>query len=197
MWKILSATEIVVILLVMFTSVLVLLGIRNEPKLISEEEPKEPVPSDDWLKTAYQTVNSLYIEVDREIWQISTIFTSASLLLMGWVVINFTGMMLELIFLIGSASILLVGIATLFKHRLREFNLFHISFSRRIERAISKTEEGTYFWGLHHLRRSCLNSKGKFIRSITSIHGVMDIYYGLFVILWAAIFYLAKITKGV
>ena len=147
-------------------------------------EPLEPkntaVPSPEWLRGAYGTVTSLYIEVDREIWQVSTIFTSASLLILGWVVTTSSPLRLPIIVLAGCASLLLVTIATVFKHRLRNFNLVHIQHLRLLEKAgVDPGDPG--HWGLHH-RRRFLKAGG--LGWLTSIHGVMDLYALAFASLW-------------
>jgi hypothetical protein len=172
---------------VLIILILVFLAIRQDVKQVEDAEPLKPIPSEEWVRTAYETTTSLYVEVDREIWQISTIFLSASLLLMGWVVTRFGDINLCLTLIVGCASIVLVGVATLFKHRLRAFNLVHVSYLRRLERAIADSEESVSFWGLHYLRRRSMMSKGNFRRKVTSIHGVMDIYFVLFLLLWVGI----------
>ena len=171
---------------VIVIALLVVISIRQEVKQVEAIDAQETKPSDEWLRMAYQAANSLYIEVDREIWQISTIFIAASLLLMGWVVTSFDNIDFYLSVVLGCASIILVGLATLFKHRLRAFNLFHISYMRRLEQAGAGTEEGAQIWGLHYLRKR-MKTKGDILKTATSIHGVMDIYFFLFIILWVAI----------
>ena len=179
-------------LVLLIILILIVVAFRQDVKQAEDVEPLEPVPSEEWIRTAYQTTTSLYVEVDREIWQISTIFLSASLLLMGWVVTRFSDVNLCLTLIIGCASIVLVGVATLFKLRLRAFNLVHLSYLRRLERTIAGSEANASFWGLHYLRRSSMMSKNIFSRTVTSIHGVMYIYFFLFLILWFAI-WLVKI----
>ena len=157
-------------------------------------EPKNPTPAApptlEWIQTAYSAVTSLYIEVDREIWEISTIFTAASLGILGWVVTNVSTMELPVIVLVGCASIMLVTVATLFKHRLRNMNLVHIQYMRSLEGAGSDPGDPEY-WGVHH-RRKALRARGPFLW-ITSIHGVMDVYVFVFAGLWIALwFYKAR-----
>lgn len=167
--------------------VLVVVAFFQEVRQVEDAVPLHPVPSADWLSMSYQTTTNLYIEVDREIWQVATIFTPASLLILGWVATNFDKLTLSLNIVLGCASIILVGLATLFKHRLRAFNLVHLSYLRRLERTVAGSEEGANFWGLHYLRRGSMISTRKFLGTMTSIHGVMDIYFFLFIILWLAI----------
>ncbi len=173
--------------------VLVIFAMRQDPPQVDESDPPGSLPSDEWIRTQYQSTTSLYIEVDREIWQISTIFVSASLLLMGWVVTNFDKLDSTLVLVLGCASITLVGTATLFKHRLREFNIVHLGFLRRLERAMATSQVDAEFWGLHYVRRQKMKSKGNFSKIIRSVHGVMDIYLFLFIALWLAIWLLALV----
>lgn len=152
-----------------------------------------PRPSDEWIRSAYTATTSLYIEVDREIWQIGTIFMASSALLMGWVVTNFNELKPEMVLLIGCASIMLVGMATLFKHRLRRFNLVHIESLRRLERAaVNGNRDAADYWGVHHMRSSLRTDKAgpattsvrRLMRRATSIHGLIDIYLVLFTVMW-------------
>ncbi len=158
-------------------------------------EPSEPDPAarpdPNWLRAAYSAVTSLYIEVDREIWQVSTIFTAASLLILGWVITSFNALKLPVIVLGGCGSILLVTVATLFKHRLRNMNLLHIQHLRSLERAGAAPGDPEY-WGVHHRRRS-LRAHG--ITWLTSIHGVMDLYLLAFAALWVAL-WLYRVYAG-
>jgi len=159
-----------------------------------EQPPHEPnaptgSPTDDWCRNMYQASTSLYIEIDREIWQVSTIFTSASLLILGWVVTSLAQLSLPMVVFAGSASILLVTVATLFKHRLRNFNLVHIQHLRCLEKAAAGGGPAAEYWGVHH-RRKILAAKG--VRWLTSIHGVMDLYAIAFLTLWIVLWlYLA------
>lgn len=150
---------------------------------------KPPPPILEWLITAYKTATSLYIEVDREIWQIATIFLSASLLIMGWVVTKSDKLDLRMVIIMGCASIMLVGIATLFKLRLRNFNLIHIEYMRRLEEAAVGQQNAAEYWGLHHARK--VLKAGKLwkhpLQWSTSIHGIMVIYFVLFIVIWVAL----------
>ena len=47
------------------------------------------------------------------------------------------------------------------------------------------------FWGLHYVRRHKMKSKGTFAKIVRSIHGVMDIYFFVFIGLWLALWLLA------
>lgn len=151
-------------------------GEQQEPDAAARPDP-------DWLQATYSATTSLYTEVDREIWQVSTIFTSASLIILGWVITSFNVLTLPLIVLAGCGSILLVTVATLFKHRLRNLNLIHIQHLRALEKAGAFPGDPDY-WGVHHRRRS-LRAQG--LMWLTSIHGVMDLYLFAFAALWIAL----------
>jgi hypothetical protein len=146
--------------------------------------PNLPPNTNDWIRTAYTATTSLYIEVDREIWQVSTIFMTASILLMGWVVTNLYKLNMGMTMVIGCASIILVGMATLFKFRLRRFNLVHIENLKRIEQAALGIDAANYF-GVHHMRFSL--KPEKWWQELISIHGLMLIYFVLFTLIWLAI----------
>ena len=73
-------------------------------------------PIVDLMKTLYSATTSLYVEVDRKIWQIATIFLAASLGVIGWVVVNLKDLSPTVVAIVGYASITLVGIATVLKH---------------------------------------------------------------------------------
>ena len=160
-------------------------------------EPEDPnpttAPAPEWIRAAYSAVTSLYIEVDREIWQVSTIFTAASLLILGWVVTSLSTLPLPVIVLAGCASILLVTVATLFKHRLRNMNLVHIQQLRSLEGAGTVPGDPEY-WGVHRRRRA-LRARGLFLW-VTSIHGVIDVYVFVFAGLWIALWFYQALRAG-
>jgi hypothetical protein len=184
--------EIIISLsVIVFTVLLVLFAARGRVPQIEGGDTKLPVPSAEWLKTAYDATTSLYIEVDREIWQISTIFLSASLIIMGWVMTSLDKIDTRAVVIAGAASILMVGVATLFKHRLRIFNLVHIEYLRRLEEGFIGQKEAAEYWGVHHVR-SKLKAGNNPARWITSIHGVMDVYFILFIAIWLALFMIAN-----
>lgn len=178
---------VIALIALIVVTLLVLIAAKREPPEI-EEIITLPNPSDEWLKTSYNATTSLFIETDREIWQIATIFLSASLLIMGWVVTNLDKLDISVVIVAGCASVLLVGIATLFKHRLRLFNLVHSAYLRRLENAIMKTQDMAEYWGPHHLRNNVLSTKDKGLCPwLLSIHGIMDIYFVLFTAIWVAL----------
>lgn len=160
---------------------------RPPTETVEPDPPTRPDP--DWVRAAYGAVTSLFIEVDREIWQVSTIFSSASLLILGWVVTSLDKLPLAVTVMAGCASLLLVTVATLFKHRLRNFNLLHIQNLRSLETAgVAPADPG--YWGVQHRRRS-LKAGG--LAWLTSIHGVMDLYLLAFAALWVVLwFYRAR-----
>lgn len=144
-------------------------------------------PDMTWIQTTYSATTSIYIEFDREIWQVSTIFNTASLVILGWVVTSLDKLKLPMIILVGCASILLVTVATVFKHRLRNFNLVHIGYLCSLESTGASPYKAEY-WGVHH-RRKDLEVKEKFSKPwFTTIHGAMDLYAfvfaGLWIVLW-------------
>jgi hypothetical protein len=153
-------------------------------------DPADPnpatAPDPKWIRAAYSAGTSLNIEIDREIWQVSTIFTAASLVILGWVVTSLSQLQLLVIVLAGCASILLVTVATLFKHRLRNMNLVHIQHLRSLERAGAVPGDPEY-WGVYHRRRA-LRARGPLLW-LTSIHGVMDLYVFAFAGLWVALWF--------
>lgn len=170
----------------------VLMGATRRPPQLDEiGSGLPPNPSDEWLKTAYNATTSLFVETDREIWQIATIFTSASLLIMGWVATNLEKLDIRLVVVAGYASILLVGVATLFKHRLRIFNLVHAAYLRRLEQGFVRGQEAAEYWGLHHIRMKVKAGRNLFAWA-TSIHGIMDIYFFLFTAIWVALWVIAS-----
>jgi len=182
----------IIIAAVVVVAVFVLVGVavtRQPPKLEATAQ-NLPRPSDDWIRAAYTATVSLYIEVDREIWQISTIFMASSTLVMGWVVTNFDKLSAQMVLVIGCASIMLVGMATLLKRRLRMFNLVHIESLKRLEQAaVGGNLDAANYWGVHHLRSS-LRAGSDPARWVTSIHGLIDIYLVLFTLVWLALWFI-------
>jgi uncharacterized membrane protein (DUF485 family) len=184
----------IVIAAIVVVSVFVLAGVavtRQPPKFEATAQ-NLPRPSDDWIRAAYAATVSLYIEVDREIWQISTIFMASSTLVMGWVVTNFEKLSAQMVLVIGCASIMLVGMATLLKHRLRLFNLVHIESLKRLEQAaVGGNLDAANYWGVYHIR-NCLRAGSHPVRWATSIHGLIDIYLVLFTLIWIALWLIKK-----
>jgi hypothetical protein len=172
---------VIAAIVVVAVFVLVFVAVTRQPPKLDLPAPNLPRPSEEWIRSAYAATISLYIEVDREIWQISTIFMASSTLVMGWVVTNFDKLSADMVLVIGCASIMLVGMATLLKHRLRMFNLVHIE---------SNLEAANY-WGVCHIR-NCLRAGSHPVRWATSIHGLIDIYLLLFTLIWLALWLIKK-----
>ena len=177
-------------ILIIFAFLILYSATRKAP--ILEEPEKAPTsPSVDWLKTAYDSTIDHWIETDREIWQIATIFLSASLLILGWVVVNFGTVELEVLTIAGTASVALVGVSTLDKHRMGRFNLLHARYLRRLERAFMQDDTAAAYWGLHHVRLR-LKTRRNILSWATSLHGLSDIYFFLFAFLWIGLWFVAS-----
>jgi hypothetical protein len=183
---------IIAAIVVVAVILLVVVAVTRQPPKFDAPPPNLPRPSDEWIRSAYTATNSLYIEVDREIWQISTIFMASSTLVMGWVVTNFDKLSSRMVLVIGCASIMLVGMATLLKHRLRMFNLVHIESLKRLEQAaVGGNHDAANYWGVYHIR-NCLRAGSRPTRWATSIHGLIDIYLVLFSLIWLALWLIKK-----
>jgi hypothetical protein len=183
---------VIAAIVVVAVFVLVFVAVTRQPPKLDLPAPNLPRPSEEWIRSAYAATISLYIEVDREIWQISTIFMASSTLVMGWVVTNFDKLSADMVLVIGCASIMLVGMATLLKHRLRMFNLVHIESLKRLElAAVGGNLEAANYWGVCHIR-NCLRAGSHPVRWATSIHGLIDIYLLLFTLIWLALWLIKK-----
>lgn len=177
-------------LAVLVTAFIVLLAIiaiykgqTRKPLELSDELVTLP---GGWPETVYPVAVTLFQDTDRAMWQIMSIFLPASLILMGLVVSNLEKLDLSAVAVAGSASVSLVAIATVFKLRLREFNLLHADYIVWIERAWLGQNDIVEKQGLFRLRKDKLRAKG--VRNfLTSIHGIIDIYLFVFIGLWVAL----------
>ena len=99
---------------------------------VGSTDPIEP-----W-KTLYDKATQMHIDTDKGMYQLITVFVPASLLVLSWVVANTRPELItrDHVIVIGSLAVVLVGIATLLKHRLRHYNKLREVYLRGLERRL-------------------------------------------------------------
>jgi len=177
----LVVADVIIISMVVFAMVN-----SSGPKLNDEENTALPRPPIDVLQAAYTAATQLHIETDRAMWQIVAIYVPVSVLIMGWVVSSMNVIKETSVIIAASSAIVLVGIATLFKHRLRSYNKVREAYLRRLENVLMGSEPAGNQWGLHHVMLKNFNSSACH-KSLLSIHCVVDLYFFLHILIWIAL----------
>lgn len=135
------------------------------------------------LITLYDKTTQMHVESDRGMYQIIGIFVPASLFVLGWVLSNPKNNQVtsEPTVIIGSMAMVLVGVATLIKHRLRYYNKIREIYLRKLESHLLNKEPDKNP-GLHNFMKNSYSPTG------ISFHEVVDIYFflhmGVWIIIW-------------
>lgn len=159
-----------------------------------EAEPSEEETYDDIsitsymkevIKLSYEKAIDMHTQTDRGMFQIISIFVPASLVVLGWVLSKKSGYKLssEATLIVGSIAIVLVGVATLIKHRLRYYNKIRENYMRNLERVLFKEDSEIKKFGIHnYFKENCST------HFLLSFHIVVDIYYFVYLIIWVLLF---------
>lgn len=132
--------------------------------------------------TLYERAIQMHIDTDKGMFQLITVFVGASLLILGWVVANPKPEALssDHVLVVGSLAVVLVGIATLLKHRLRHYNKLREIYLRRLEQQLRQPDIG-----LHTFMKKATNPlKGLNV----SFHEAIDIYYFIYLVVWIIVY---------
>lgn len=184
-----------VLLVPVFFTVLVLLAIL-------EDEPEEPTADDDIeitsetkevVKLFYEKAISMHTETDNRVFQIISIFVPASLLVIGWILSKKKEAILpsEATLIIGSIAVVLVGVATLIKHRLRYYNKIREIYLRKLEKVLLPEPMDYEEYGLHnYVKKKCKT------RFFTSFHVVVDLYYFVYLTIWVILYLYVERLKN-
>ena len=137
------------------------------------------------VKLSYEKAIDMHTQTDHGMFQIISIFVPASLVVLGWVLSKKSGdeLSFEATLFVGSIAIVLVGVATLIKHRLRYYNKIRENYMRDLEITLFQKETEAEKIGLH-------NYVGKNCHTpfLSSFHHVVDIYYFVYLAIWACLF---------
>lgn len=153
--------------------------------LLPTSTAQTPDPTEPW-KTLYDNATQMHIETDKGMYQIVTVFVGASLLVLGWVVGARTDQISpDLIAIVGSLAVVLVGIATLLKHRLRYYNKLREVYLRVLERRLCGSLESTA--GLHSFMAAASKVPST-RRSAVSFHEAIDIYFVIYAFIWIVVY---------
>jgi hypothetical protein len=162
------------------------------------------------LLSSYDKTVQMHVETDKGMYQIVGIFVPASLLILGWAVTQHLGP--DLLLLVGSIAVVLVGVATLMKHRLRWYNKIREIYCRKIEAqllAASRDEESPrdmlndfaskdVTWGLHTFMQRAASRKESCFQKATKIsfHEAVDAYFFVYILTWGLIVWLSLAAKA-
>ena len=137
------------------------------------------------LKLFYEKAIDMHIATDKGMYQIIGIFVPASLLVLGWVLSKNVSkkLSIEATLIIGSLAVVLVGIATLIKHRLRYYNKIREVYLWRIEHILLQKNKSLDREGLHIFMKN--KDKNRFL----TFHFVIDLYYFIHLFIWVITFY--------
>jgi len=164
-----------------------------------EEEPHEDplvekypliMGDKELIKLFYEKAIDMHIGTDKGMYQIIAIFVPASLLVLGWVLSKnmYEKLSIGATVTIGSLAVVLVGIATLIKHRLRYYNKLREVYLRRIEHILLQENESLHDEGLHIFMKNKDKS-----RWFLSFHFIIDLYYFIHLFIWMIIFFYVKV----
>lgn len=156
-------------------------------KKINDSLP--PIPSvrgkTAFLTTLYDKTIQMHIETDSGMYQLISIFVGASVLILGWVLASSKpdAITRDSIMTVGSLAVVLVGVATLLKHRLRYYNKVREIYLRRLEAVLLKGQLPKDQWGLHNFVKKFADPGD------VSFHEVIDIYYFVNIFIWAIVYF--------
>lgn len=174
------------ILPILVTFLILLAMLEKEPNK-EKLDKKYSLKMDDkeLIKFFYEKTIDMHIGTDKGMYQIIAIFVPASLLVLGWVLSKNVckKLSVEETVTIGSLAIVLVGIATLIKHRLRYYNKIREVYLRRIEHILLQENDLLEKEGLHIF----MENKDK-TSWLLSFHFIIDFYYFTYLFIWVVIF---------
>ena len=158
-------------------------------KILPTLDEKERNTADSWR--LYEKATQMHIDTDKGMYQLIAVFVPASLLVLGLAVPGSAPSSIppDYVVIEGSLSIVLVGLATLLKHRLRHYNKLREIYLRRLEVQLTGADSRA---GLHTFIQAA--TRLTFGRA-PSFHEAIDIYYFIYVFVWIAL-YVWKISGG-
>lgn len=175
-------------LVALWTTLLVIAAMfASEPKATDLDKHLPPAPAvanpatswpqEPW-KTFYDKATQMHIDTDKGMYQLITVFTGASLLVLSWVVgsSRVQSVTVDEIAVIGSLAVTLVGIATILKHRLRHYNKLREAYLRRLETLSGSTGPHTFI--------DAVSTRGLSL----SFHEAIDSYYFIYAFLWVLLY---------
>jgi hypothetical protein len=152
-----------------------------------------PLEKEYW-RVLYERSIQMHIDTDKGMFQLITVFVTASVLVLGWVVANPKPELMkgDLVLVVGSLAVVLVGTATLLKHRLRHYNKLREIYLRGLERQIDKWASP---FGLHTFMQASERtpkeaSEHKMKKLRLSFHEAIDLYYFIYLFVWIVEFIL-------
>jgi hypothetical protein len=153
--------------------------------LLQTSTAQTPDPSEPW-KMLYDKATQMHIETDKGMYQIVTVFVGASLIVLSWVVgVRSDQISPDLIAIVGSLAVVLVGIATLLKHRLRHYNKLREVYLRELEKRLCGSLESTA--GLHTFMATASRPPST-SGSAVSFHEAIDIYFFIYAFIWIVVY---------
>lgn len=170
-----------------FVTILVLLS-------IAETKPEERdlntnlalnQDAQELIKLFYEKATNMHIDTDKGMYQIIGIFVPASLLVLGWALSKKAGeeLSIEATITIGSLAVVLVGVATIIKHRLRYYNKMREIYMRWAEKILLHNKGLAEGKGMH-----CFMKNKDKSSCFVSFHFAIDFYYFAHLSVWVIIF---------
>jgi hypothetical protein len=180
------ASTTVLVLFAMFTRDPKDEDIAAFPGIVGLRKIENPEP---W-KTFYDKTVQWHIDTDKGMYQLITVFVGASLLVLGWAVggSRKDPITADEIAVLGSLAVVLVGLATLLKHRLRYYNKLREIYLRALEMRFcgaDRTESGPQGF----MKKMAATTPVHWTSKIApNFHEAIDLYYFVHALLWFVVY---------